>query len=67
MDAVGLAVLLRELEVDCAVVRDAAQKAADRMKKSVAIFSDNDPYVPADNQDRFRDVLRSKMGAGCAD
>jgi len=33
MDAVGLTVLLREMEVDCAVVRDAAQKAALRLRE----------------------------------
>ena len=33
MDAVGLAVLLSELEADCAVVRDAAQKAALRLRE----------------------------------
>lgn len=37
------------------------KKAADRMKKSIAIFSDNDPYVPADSQDQFRDILGSKI------
>lgn len=29
--------------------------------KSVAIFSDNDPYVPLDNQDDFRDKLGSQI------
>ena len=33
MDAVGLTVLLKELEADCAVVRDAAQKAAARLRE----------------------------------
>lgn len=28
---------------------------------SVAIFSDDDPYVPLDNQDDFRDKLKSKI------
>lgn len=31
------------------------------MPRSVAIFSDNDPYVPLDNQDDFRDKLGSKI------
>ncbi|MBI5076995.1 hypothetical protein HZB94_01255 [Candidatus Falkowbacteria bacterium] len=31
------------------------------MPKSVAIFSDNDPYVPIDNQDDFRDKLGSEI------
>lgn len=29
--------------------------------KSVAIFSDNDPWVPSDNQDDFRDKLGSEI------
>lgn len=29
--------------------------------KSLAIFSDNDPYVPLDNQDDFRESLDSKI------
>lgn len=33
MDAAGLTVLLKELEADCAVVRDAAAKAAERVKQ----------------------------------
>ncbi len=31
------------------------------MNKGVAIFSDNDPYVPLDNQDDFRDKLGCKV------
>jgi len=31
------------------------------MKKSVAIFSDNDRYVPIENQEDFRDFLGSKI------
>jgi predicted alpha/beta hydrolase family esterase len=31
------------------------------LEKSVAIFSDDDPYVPLDNQDMFRDALGSKI------
>jgi uncharacterized protein len=31
------------------------------LPKSVAIFSDDDPYVPLDNQDDFRDQLGSKI------
>jgi predicted alpha/beta hydrolase family esterase len=33
----------------------------ERMQKSIAIFSDNDPYVPLDNQDDFRDKLHSEI------
>lgn len=29
--------------------------------QSVAVFSDNDPYVPLDNQDDFKDKLGSKI------
>ena len=31
------------------------------LPKSVAIFSDNDPFVPLDNQDDFRDKLGSRI------
>ncbi|MEK7137875.1 MAG: alpha/beta fold hydrolase [Patescibacteria group bacterium] len=31
------------------------------LPKSVAIFSDNDPFVPLDNQDDFRDQLGAKI------
>lgn len=36
-------------------------KARPHVPKSVAIFSDNDPWVPLDNQDDFRDKLGSKI------
>ncbi len=36
-------------------------KVRSRIKKSVAIFSDNDEYVPLDNVDDFRDKLGSKI------
>jgi uncharacterized protein len=36
-------------------------KAKSHLNKSVAIFSDNDPYVPLDNQDDFREKLGSKI------
>ena len=36
-------------------------KVKQHLKKSVAIFSDNDPFVPLDNQDDFRDKLGSKI------
>lgn len=32
-----------------------------RLKKSVAIFSDNDPFVPIDNAEEFVDELGSKI------
>jgi hypothetical protein len=31
------------------------------LKKSVAIFSDDDPYVPIDNKEDFSDILGSKI------
>lgn len=37
------------------------QKIKARLAHSVAIFSDNDPYVPLDNQDDFRDKLGSQI------
>lgn len=32
-----------------------------KMDKSIAIFSDNDPWVPLDNQDDFREMLGSEI------
>ncbi len=37
------------------------QKVAQHLPKSVAIFSDDDPYVPLENQNVFRDVLKSEI------
>lgn len=37
------------------------EKIKSHLGKSVAIFSDNDPYVPLDNQDDFKDKLGSKI------
>lgn len=36
-------------------------KAKSHLPKSIAIFSDNDPFVPLDNQDRFQSELESKI------
>ncbi|MFH1161830.1 MAG: alpha/beta fold hydrolase [Candidatus Jorgensenbacteria bacterium] len=36
-------------------------KVSSHFPASVAIFSDDDPYVPLDNQDDFRDKLGSKI------
>src|ERR1700726_3529916 len=36
MDAAGLTILLKELDMDCGVVRDAAQKAAQRVRQESA-------------------------------
>src|SRR3989344_4457056 len=37
------------------------EKAGSHIKKGVAIFSDNDLFVPLDNQDDFRDKLNCKI------
>ncbi len=37
------------------------EKVKSHLPKSVAIFSDDDPYVPFDNQDDFRDKLGSEI------
>lgn len=36
-------------------------KVRSRLPRSVAIFSDDDPWVPLDNQDDFRDKLGSEI------
>jgi predicted alpha/beta hydrolase family esterase len=36
-------------------------KVKSHLPKSVAIFSDDDPWVPLDNQDDFRDKLGSEI------
>ena len=36
-------------------------KVKSHLPKSIALFSDNDPYVPLDNQDDYRDKLGSKI------
>jgi len=36
-------------------------KVKSHLKKSIAIFSDDDPWVPLDNQDDFREKLGSKI------
>lgn len=36
-------------------------KVKSRLGKSVAIFSDNDPYIPLDNQEDFKEKLNSKI------
>lgn len=37
------------------------KKVKSHLSKSVAIFSDNDPYVPLDNQNDFKDKLGSEI------
>ena len=36
-------------------------KVKSHLPKSVAVFSDNDPYVPLDNQDDYRDKLGAEI------
>jgi uncharacterized protein len=36
-------------------------KAKSHILKSIAIFSNNDPYVPLDNQDYFKNKLKSRI------
>ena len=37
------------------------KKVKSKIKKSIAIFSEDDPWVPLDNRDDFRDKLSSKI------
>lgn len=37
------------------------RKVGSHLPKSIAIFSDNDPYVPLDNQDDFKNYLGSEI------
>lgn len=37
------------------------EKVKSHLPKSVAIFSDDDPYVPMDNQDDYKNKLNSKI------
>lgn len=37
------------------------EKVKDRVNKSIAIFSNDDPFVPLDNQNDFRDKLGTKI------
>ena len=37
------------------------KKVRDRLSKSVAIFSDNDPYVPLNNKEEYENKLGSKI------
>jgi len=56
---------------DDEIVRDVAKEwletplnlniVAGHIKGSVAIFSDDDPYVPMDNQEEYRDILKSEI------
>ncbi len=36
-------------------------KVKNHLPKSIAIFSDNDPFVPLDNQDDFKNKLKSEI------
>jgi hypothetical protein len=37
------------------------REAKKHLNKSIAIFSDDDPYVPLGNQDKFKNILNSKI------
>ena len=37
------------------------QKVKSHLNKSIAIFSDNDPFVPFSNQEEFKNILGSKI------
>jgi len=37
------------------------KKVKTHLKKSIAIFSDDDPFVPQENQDDFKELLGSKI------
>lgn len=37
------------------------EKVKSHLSKSVAIFSDDDPFVPLDNQEEFKNILNSKI------
>lgn len=37
------------------------EKVKTHLKKSIAIFSDNDPYVPLDNQTAYKNILQSDI------
>jgi predicted alpha/beta hydrolase family esterase len=37
------------------------KKVKSHMMKNVAIFSDDDPWVPLDNQDDYRNILKSEI------
>jgi hypothetical protein len=51
MDAVGLAILLKEIEVDCAVIQDAARKARLRLGEET---DDRLEACPASGPSSFR-------------
>ena len=50
-----------EVEKDWLETPISLNKIKGHLKNSVAIFSDDDPYVPLDNIDDFRDKLSSKI------
>jgi predicted alpha/beta hydrolase family esterase len=37
------------------------EKVKSHLNKSIAIFSDNDPYVPLENQEEYKNILNSKI------
>jgi predicted alpha/beta hydrolase family esterase len=51
----------KETEKEWLSVKPDFEKVKSHLLKSTAIFSDDDPYVPLDNQDDFRDELGSEI------
>ena len=51
----------KEVEKDWLKTPINLEKIKSHFDHSVAIFSDDDPYVPLDNQDDFKDKLKSKI------
>lgn len=51
----------KETEEDWLSTKPNFDKVKSHMRRNIAIFSDDDPFVPLDNQDDFRDSLGSKV------
>ena len=51
----------QETERDWLSKKPDLQKVREHLLKSVALFSDDDPFVPLDNLDDFRDILHSEI------
>ena len=51
----------RDVEKEWLSTPISLEKVKSHLLKSIAIFSDNDPFIPSDNQDDFRDKLGSRI------
>ena len=51
----------RDVEKEWLSTPISLEKVKSHLPKSIAIFSDNDPFIPSDNQDDFRDKLGSRI------